>query len=290
MLSEILRIVFFLTIPIIAIVFEGMHRKFMAMFQHRIGPPVVQPFYDLRKLWHKQTLEDNNDPFFKNAPFFYFLSTYALFLIIPFSLLAFDYDFIFLIYLTILSSGFYVLAGVSSDSPFSITAAMREMVLMVCYEVVLAVSVFSFVIVSGGLSLSSISSHYLAFSLPLASFALIAVSVVELKITPFDTAEAEPEVLTSVETEYSGRRLFFMELTNYMRRLFYVLLVPLLLFGLRSPFLYVTGGFFTLIGLSLSQASTPRYRVDQAFKSLFFIMIIALIEFIRVLSGLVWVF
>ncbi|MEM0372837.1 MAG: complex I subunit 1 family protein [archaeon] len=288
MQNPVLSILYFAVVPLIAIIFEGLHRKFIARFENRIGPPILQPYYDLRKLWRKKTLNDGNDPFFRSAPFLYFLTTYALFLLIPFSIISFDYDFILLIYLTILGSAFYTLAGVSSDSPYAIVGSMREMILMVCYEITLAISVFTFMIFSKSLSLSAMNPNLLVLSLPLASIALIASAIVELKITPFDTAEASTEILSSMETEYSGKELFFMEITKYLKRLFYVLLIPLLFFGLSNPALYVAGGLAVLLCLSFTQASTPRYRVDQTFTYLFIIMVIALIEFIRVVGGFTW--
>ena len=81
------EIIFFLLIPFIAMFYEGLHRKINARLQNRIGPPIIQPFYDVIKLFQKKNLRSQNDPFFKYAPLFYFLSTYTLFLFIPFSII-----------------------------------------------------------------------------------------------------------------------------------------------------------------------------------------------------------
>ena len=91
-----------------------------------------------------------------------------------------------------------------------------------------------------------------------------------------------------MEVEYSGKELFYMELTKYLKRLFFILLIPLLLFGLSNPILYTAIGLLTLLGLSYMQASTPRYKVNQTFKYLFIILIIALIELIRIMGGFTW--
>ena len=88
-----------------------------------------------------------------------------------------------------------------------------------------------------------------------------------------------------MEIEYSGKQLFYMELAKYLKRLFFVLLIPLFLFGLANPILYTGMGVLTLLGLSYMQASTPRYKLSQTFKYLFIILIIALIELIRVMGG-----
>ena len=122
----------FLAVPFLAIVFEGAYRIAVARMQNRQGPPLLQTFYDLDKLWNKKPLRLQSDPFFRAAPILYLIATYAMFLFVPIGLVSFSYDFIFLVYLTILGSAFYVLAGVSSDSPYSIVASMRELLHMIC--------------------------------------------------------------------------------------------------------------------------------------------------------------
>ena len=41
------EIIFFLLVPFIALLYEGFFRKINARFQNRIGPPIIQPFYDI---------------------------------------------------------------------------------------------------------------------------------------------------------------------------------------------------------------------------------------------------
>jgi len=155
------EIIFFLLVPFIAMLYEGLHRKINARLQNRIGPPIIQPFYDIKKLFQKKKLKSQNDPFFNYSPFFYFLSTYALFLFIPFSIIAFNFDFVVLVYITILSSAFYVLAGLSSDNPFGIVGSMREMILMIAYEIALVIVIFNFMIKGGVFSLANFNSTFL---------------------------------------------------------------------------------------------------------------------------------
>jgi formate hydrogenlyase subunit 4 len=280
------EIAFFLLIPFIAMLYEGLHRKINARMQNRIGPPIIQPFYDIKKLFQKKELKSQNDPFFKHAPLFYFLSTYALFLFIPFSIISFEFDFVILAYITILSSSFYVLAGLSSDNPFGIVGSMREMILMIAYEIALVIVIFNFMIKAGVLSLANFNSAFLLLSLPISSAALAAILVVELHITPLDTAEAGAEIMSGSETEYSGKNLAFFELATYLKRLFFVFFMPLLLFGKNIFFILPLSLLFLFI-YTYCRVTTPRYRVDQAFKVCFLIMILALIDFILISRGII---
>lgn len=287
MYEMIYGIAFFVLVPFLALVYEGLARKLNARLQNRIGPPLRQPFYDIIKLWKKKPLKSQNDPFFKSAPVFYFISTYALFLIVPFSLIAFDFDFIFLIYLTILGSAFYVLAGASSDNPFSIVGSMREMILMIVYEITLAIVIFNFMIKEGVISFSFFSSPLMFLVLPLSAMCLIIISFVELHITPFDTSEAGAEIMVGAETEYSGKALAFMELSKYLKRIFFAFLIPLLIFGRESFWMLFVFSIIFLFIFTVAQATTSRYRVDQAFNMYLIIMVLALIDFILISKGII---
>lgn len=279
-------IIFFLLVPFIALLYEGILRKLNARLQNRIGPPIIQPFYDIIKLFGKKPLKSQNDPFYKYAPFFYFLSIYALFLFIPFSLIGFQYDFVLLLYLTILASSFYVLAGLSSDNPFSIVGSMREMILMVVYEITLVIAVFSFMIRADVVSFAAFNQELFLLSLPISSACLFIISLLEVHVTPFDTTEAPTEIMGGSRTEYSGRNLALMNLSMSMKRLFFVFFLPMLFFG-RDIMWLIPMSIVFLFAYGLCQATTSRFRVDQAFNVYFYVMIFALIEFILIMRGII---
>lgn len=270
----------FLALPFMAVVLDGAYRIVVARMQNRQGPPLLQTWYDLDKLWGKGFLNLQDDPFFRAAPILYFIATLAMFLFVPIGLMAFQYDFIFLIYLTILASAFYVLAGVSSDSPYGIVASMREMVLMVCYEISLALGIFTIMIASGATSFAGLTGTPILMA-PFAAIVLFVVVLAETHITPFDTASAETEVLAGAETEYPGKGLFFIEFARVMHRFFYALLLPFLFFG-GNIIAVAIGAPIIYLMLAYSKVTSPRYRVDQAWWALFLVLLIALAEFVRV--------
>jgi formate hydrogenlyase subunit 4 len=281
------EIIFFLLVPFLALLYEGIYRKVYARFQNRIGPPVLQPFYDILKLFSKKKIKRINDPFFKYAPILYFISIYVLFLFIPFSMISFEYDFIFVLYLTILASAFYVLAGLSSDNPYGIIGSTRDMILMILYEITLVITVFSFILKAGVLSFSDFNPSLLLLSLPISSLGLFITSMIEAHVTPFDTTEAPTEIMGGSRTEYSGSGLAFMNLSAALRRLFFTLFLPMLFFG-KNIFILLPMSFLFLILYTISQATTSRYRVDQVFKVYSIIMFLVLIEFIFVMWGIQW--
>lgn len=281
------EIIFFILIPFIALLYEGIARKLNARFQNRIGPPIVQPFYDIMKLFEKKKIKNQNDPFFKYSPILYFISIYALFLFIPLSIISFEFDFIFVLYLTILGSAFYVLSGLSSDNPFGVIGSVREMILMIIYEIVLVITVFSFFIKSGNLSFTNFNSSLMFLSLPISALGLFVTSMIEVHVTPFDTTEAPTEIMSGSRTEYSGTNLAFMNLTMGLKRVFFSFLLPFLFFG-RDIVILIPLSIIFLFIYTMAQATTSRYRVDQVFKVYSIILFLVLVEFILVMWGVKW--
>jgi len=268
---------------------EGVRRKTVARMQNRIGPPIWQPIYDVLKLFQKgdsDTLAKEN-PFFRITPALTFLAGIALFLFIPFSIVSFQHDFIFLIYLLVLESALFVLAGFSSNNPYSAIASMRELILMVCYEMIFAVVILSVFIFEGIFSVAQFDSLFLFLKLPIAFVCFMVLVAVEIRITPYDTVDAPTEVLESIRNEYSGKGLAFLKMADALKTTFFAAM--LLYFFIGN---FNTIAFFVLIPVvvmvfSFIQATTCRYRVDQTFKRLTVYLILALIEIVRI-KFVVW--
>jgi len=267
----------------LALLVDGIFRKLLARMQNKVGPPIIQPFYDIVKLFGKKRSDSKGykNILFRIIPFLYFLSTYSLFLFLL-GIVKFQFDFILFIYIIILSSAMYILLGLVSNSPFGAFGSMRDMLLMICYEIALTVSLFSFIVYSDVLSLSQLNESWLILKLPLASLCLVVVALVETRITPFDTAEAETEIMGSVETEYSGKGLGFIELSRQLRLLFFVIMLTKFLFNPVGILYFILFSVLMFFILLFSQATTARYRMDQTFNVLIIVLIVSVIEFIRI--------
>ena len=114
--------------PFAAILASGIFRKLFARLQNRQGPPIIQPFYDLIKLWGKESIESDESKNFA----FYFGLIIALFLIIAlylifFGIFSFDYDFIAAIYLLVSIEAAIVCSAFASKSALSYVGSMREL-------------------------------------------------------------------------------------------------------------------------------------------------------------------
>ncbi len=282
-ISIVITIIRMLIILPIALLVDGIFRKMLARMQNRMGPSILQPFYDVIKLFKKEDSDSRGykSLFFRIIPFLHFISTYSLFLFIL-GIIHFQFDFILFVYIIILSSALYILMGLVSNSPFGVFGSMRDMLLMICYEVGLVVVLFTFFVYVDVLSLEQLKQNWLVLKLPLGSLCLVIITLVETRITPFDTAEAEPEIMGSVETEYSGKGLGFIELSRQLKFLFFILLLVRFLFNPTSPLTFVLLFILTFFILLFSEATSARYRTDQTFNWLIIVLMIAVAEFIRI--------
>ena len=278
----------FLVVPI-SLLLEGIRRKLLARMQNRIGPPIWQPFYDVMKLFEKKESDSKatENVFFNITPFLYLVTTFALFFFIPFPLIGFQFDFILFVYVLILSGALYVLSGFASNSPYGSIGSMRELILMICYEAIFVVSIFTFILFSDIKSLTDFNQTLLIYNLPIASACLFVVALVEMRITPLDTVEAPTEIMGSVETEYSGRSLGFLEVSKALKSAFFIFLVTMLFFGIKDVIFFSILTLFMLFVFTFTQATTCRYRMDQTFRLLMIVLLLTVIEFVRI-NYIVW--
>jgi len=284
----VINIIRMLAVIPLALIVDGIFRKVLARMQNRAGPPIIQPFYDIVKLFGKKKSDSRGykNIFFRVIPILYFLSTYGLFLFIL-GIINFQFDFIMFIYIIVLSSGLYIILGLVSNSPFGVFGSMRDMLLMICYEIALTICVFSFIVYSDVLSLGQLNESWMILKLPLASLCMFVVVLVETRITPFDTAEAEPEIMGSVETEYSGKGLGLLDMSRQLKLLFFVIMLTKFLFNPAGILAFILFSILILFILIFSEATSARYRTDQTFNILLIVLLLSVIEFIR-LYILVW--
>ncbi len=262
---------------VIGLVASWVVRKVSALVQYRVGPPLLQPFYDVVKLVGKETLipEQAQRTVFLAAPLVGFAGVLLLSTMLGLTAFkpktAFVGDIIVAIYLMVLPSLALILGSSASASPHAAVGTSREMKLVMAYEWPLVLAFIVVIIKTGGqLSLAAIAGHTPALSISGMLAFLVSLLCVQAKLgfVPFDIAEAETEIMSGVLVQYSGALLAVWKLMQAM------MLVALPLF-LVTVFLGGFGGgigagiakyVLILLVVILIKNTNPRVRIDQAMK------------------------
>jgi len=207
--------------PIIGGLLMGIDRKLTARMQSRMGPPVLQPFYDVIKLWGKQ-------PFIASSLQPVLAFGYFGFSLAAFALLAFGQDMLLLIFTVAVADLCLIVAAFNSKSPYSNIGGKRELLSMMSYEPIMilaAVSIFYNLWAKTGYPSFMIQrvmdlSTPLLLSLPLTFLAMIPVLIIDMKKSPFDVSasdHAHQELVRGVYTEFSGYTLALVELGHWTK-------------------------------------------------------------------------
>ena len=251
----------FLFCFLVGLFLSGVDRKIVARMQKRVGPPLLQPFYDFFKLCGKETIVPAaaNKGVFLAAPLVGLASLIVLQLFIPvFNFTAFSTmaDVIVILYLLLIPALAMIVGGAASGSPYAGVGLSREMVTVIACELPLVLVLLSIAKVVGNatgagmvLSVSEIVNFQLANGSLITHVSMIPAAIAFLLIIPgetgshpFDTAEAETEICEGLLAEYSGGPLAVFKLSHSIKVLtLSSLFVALFLGG-------IGGGIRNLIG------------------------------------------
>lgn len=239
-----IRVLLIMLAPFLGGLLYGLERIVKARMQRRIGPPLLQPFYDFLKLADKRRMIIHSTHAFLGIMHFVAL-WFAL------AMLLLGADFILVIFLHLLSNALLLMAGYSTRSIFSHLGANRMAVSILAYEPVLLLIAFCMYTLTGSFSIAAAwhSPEPLLYRMPLAFIALLLVLPVKLKKSPFDVAEAHQELTGGVEIEFSG---IFYEFVYTAKWLDYIFCYTLVWIFAGSNLLLGTG--LVLFHLYLSQS------------------------------------
>jgi formate hydrogenlyase subunit 4 len=235
MISIIGFVVFILLAPIIGGLIAGFDRKITAHMQGRVGPPILQPFYDVGKLFEKEkTVANDTQRFYVISYFIFMIFTGALFFA--------GGDILLVIFALTLAQIFLVLGAYSANSPYSHIGAERELLQIMAYEPMVIIAAVGMYVVTNSFNISTIASYPqpLVLFLPAIFLGFIYILTIKLRKSPFDIStshHAHQEIVKGVTTEFSGPTLGLIEVTHWYETVF--------LLG----FVYLFFAFSPLIGI-----------------------------------------
>jgi NADH-quinone oxidoreductase subunit H len=267
-------------------------RKVIAAMQLRQGPMVVgplgllQPIADAIKLLVKETVIPTgaNKVVFIAAPMITFVLALIGWAVIPFGegLVIADINVGILYLFAISSLGVYgiIMAGWASNSRYAFLGALRSAAQMVSYEISIGLIIINVLITVGSLNLSDIvrAQESLWFFIPhFPMFAIFLASILaETNRHPFDLPEAEAELVSGYNVEYSAMTFALFFLGEYANMILMSAICAILFLGGWlppfdiAPFTWIPGPIwliakicFVLFIFIWARATLPRYRYDQ---------------------------
>ena len=232
-------LVYILVAPILGGLIAGIDRKVTARMQGRVGPPVLQPFYDVGKLFEKE------NPVVTVTQNLYVLS-YLVFMIFAGALFFSGGDLLLVIFAFTLSHIFLVLGAYASYSPYSHVGAERELLQIISYEPMIILTAVGMYMVTKSFFVSTIVSSPvpIILYLPGVFIGYLIVLTIKLRKSPFDLSSSHhghQEIVKGITTEYSGPALGLFEIAHWYENI--------LLLG----FVYL---FFAEFGIAIAVVAT----------------------------------
>ena len=239
-------LVFLLAAPLVA----GLAKKVKARLQNRLGPGILQLYYDMFKLLAKDSVVSPTTSWiFRMAPYVYFAVALVAAALLP----VWHYggvsinDLFMLVYLLAVGRFFMALASLDAGSAFGGMGGSREMFISVLVEPVLLLALLTVAVRSGSTNLIVMSdmAAQAPFSLPyiFAACAFFIVMIAESGRIPVDNPDTHLELTMIHEAmvlEYSGRSLALIFWAAALKQLviislFVTLFIPWSPFGVMSP-------------------------------------------------------
>ena len=268
-------------------------RKVSGAMHLRRGPNVVgpygllQPIADGMKLFFKETIIPTgaNKAVFLIAPMLTFSLALIAWAVIPVGngLVIANINVGVLYLFAISSLGVYgiLMAGWSSNSKYAFLGGLRSAAQMVSYEVSMGFIIITVLLVAGSMNLSDIvraQQETIWFVVPLFPMAIIFFisTLAETNRHPFDMPEAEAELVSGYNVEYSAMTFALFFLGEYANMILMAGMTTILFLGGWlpildvAPFNWIPGPIwfalkmaFVLFIFLWVRATFPRYRYDQ---------------------------
>jgi ech hydrogenase subunit B len=269
-MNYLYAIVFIVLAPLVGGLIAGIDRKITARMQGRVGPPVLQPFYDLGKLLEKEhvvvALSQN-----------YFVLGYLVFNLFAGALFFAGGDLLLVVFAFTLADVLLVLGAYAATSPYSFVGAERELVQVMAYEPMIILAAAGFYIATGSFFVTDIAAYPapLIVLLPGLFLGLFYVLTMKLRKSPFDIStshHAHQEIVKGVTTEFSGSTLGMVEVAHWYETVF--LLGLFWLFFAWNPVVAAIALVIIYLAEIFIDNATARVRWGFALRSIWIVTLV----------------
>ena len=213
-------LVFAVLAPIVGCLLSGLDRKISARMQGRVGPPLLQPYYDVRKLMGKENAAVNgSEGVYVTCAFVFTLLAGGVFFAGGNLLLS--------VFLITLSALFFIMAAYCTRSPYAEVGAARETLQVMSYEPMVLLMAVGYFIAAGTFDTAGVFS----LDAPVVCtiwgvlIGFLFVLTIKLRKSPFDISmshHAHQEIVRGVTTEMSGPTLAKVEVMHWCENVLFL--------------------------------------------------------------------
>ncbi len=292
-----------------------LERRVVARFQSRVGPNragpygLLQPLADgVKLIFKEEVIPELADKWtFILAPMLAAIPAIVVFAVIPLGGTIYlgnvaipltiapniNVGLLYVLAITSISVYGIVLAGWASNSKYSMLGGLRSSAQMISYELAMGLSLVALVLAANTLDLNTIVEQqkqvWYFFLQPVGAVIFMMTALAEVNRAPFDIPEAEQELVSGYNTEYSGMKFALFYMAEYIKMIVIGALAVTFFFGgYREPLpLFVTQALpflsvdntpilgpvylllkiiVLLIAMVWIRATLPRFRYDRLMK------------------------
>ena len=213
-------IVFAILAPIVGCLLAGLDRKVSARMQGRVGPPLLQPYYDVRKLMGKERASVNGSESV-------YVTCAILFTFIAGGVFFAGGNFLLSVFLVTLAALFFIIAAYSTRSPYAEIGAHRETLQVMSYEPMVLLMAVGFFMAIGTFDTAGVFTAELPAICSVWGVFLgfLFVLTIKLRKSPFDLSmshHAHQEIVRGVTTEMSGPTLAKVEIMHWAENVLFL--------------------------------------------------------------------
>jgi len=267
-------VLFLILAPLAGGLIAGIDRKITARMQGRVGPPLLQPFYDVGKLFEKERVVVTT------AQNFYVLA-YLVFIALAGALFFAGGDLLLTVFAFTLAHVFLVLGAYAVHSPYSHIGAERELIQLMAYEPMVILVAVGLYMVTNSFYVAEIAAVVVPaiLYLPGVFIGLAIILTIKFRKSPFDIStshHAHQEIVKGITTEFSGPTLGTIEIAHWYETVFLLGLVYL--FFAWNPVIGVVAVALTYLAEIFVDNTTARVRWQAALKTGWFAALIGIVN------------
>ncbi|MDD7368724.1 MAG: complex I subunit 1 family protein [Berryella intestinalis] len=213
-------VLFALIAPALGCLLAGLDRIISARMQGRVGPPLLQPYYDVRKLLMKADVSVSGVDGV-------YITCACVFTAFAGGIFFSGGNLLMSSFIITLAGIFFIVAAYSSRSPFAEIGAARETLQVMAYEPMVILMAVGFYLAVGSFNASAVFGlEAPAFTqIWLVFLGFLFILTIKLRKSPFDLSyshHAHQELVKGITTEMSGPTLAKVELMHWAENILFL--------------------------------------------------------------------